>query len=167
MENNYMDVPGDLEHTSWKRRAEPGDIVLRKARGRVLVRNNALGVWQITRETLRYGHSLYLKDERDYSVLPDHLRPARQLDFAAIKPGQLTTYAGLLFRDLLDYFHGDTAKAIGAYNGGPANPVETYERGVNRVASYARRVLAHAAATRARPGGAPSPRLLPATVLQQ
>ena len=49
MENNYMNVAGDLENTAWKRRAEDGDIVLKRRRGRVLVKNDSMGVWQITR----------------------------------------------------------------------------------------------------------------------
>ena len=145
MENNFMNVAGDLEHTVWKRRAEPGDTVVRRSRGRVLVRNNAIGRWQITRETLRYAHSLYLKDTRDYSVLPERLRPARVLDIDGVDPEVLTTYAGLLFRSLLDRFHGNVGMAVGAYNGGPANPVAVYEQGVGAVAGYARDVLEHSA----------------------
>ena len=75
MENNYLDARGDLEHKVWKRRAKPGDIVLKRKRGRVLVLNYSIGVWQITRETLRYAHHLYLSDKRDYSLLPERLRP--------------------------------------------------------------------------------------------
>jgi hypothetical protein len=44
MENNYMNVRGDLENTAWKARPQPGDIVFRRARGRVLVRNDSVGV---------------------------------------------------------------------------------------------------------------------------
>jgi len=140
-ENNYMDTPGDLQHAVWKAREEPGDIVLRRANGRVLVRNNAAGVWQITRETLRYAHRIYLRDEWDYSLLPERLRPPRELDLDNITSGQLTTYAGLLFRDLIDRFDGDVARAVGAYNGGPGNPNMRYESGVRLVANYARRML--------------------------
>ena len=75
MENNYMNVPGDSQHRIWKKRAEPGDIVLKRARGKVLVVNSSRGVWQITRETLRYAHRLYRKDSRDYSKLPARIRP--------------------------------------------------------------------------------------------
>jgi soluble lytic murein transglycosylase-like protein len=53
----------------------------------------------------------------------------------------LTTYAGLLFRDLLDRFNGDVQKAVGAYNGGPRNPNLQYSAGVQVVANYARRIL--------------------------
>jgi len=144
MENNYMDVTGDLQHAVWKSRAEPGDIVFRRADGRVLVRNHAAGVWQITRETLRYVHRLYLRDEWDYSLLPEHLRPPRQLDLDRVEPGHLTTYAGLLFRDLIDRFQGDVARAVGAYNGGPGNPNMRYESGVRVVANYARRIFEQA-----------------------
>ncbi len=141
MENNYMDVRGDTDHAIWKRRAEPGDIVLRRTRGRVLVLNYATGVWQITRETLRLAHRLYLKDKRDYSKLPERLRPPRKLDLNDVSTGILTTYAGLLFRYLLDHFKGDVAKAVGAYNGGPGNPNMHYEKGVREAAEYARRLL--------------------------
>jgi hypothetical protein len=53
----------------------------------------------------------------------------------------LTTYAGLLLRNLLDYFQGDVHKAQGAYNGGRKNPNLGYSSGVATVASYARRVV--------------------------
>ncbi len=145
MENNYMNVPGDLEHAVWKPRAEKGDLVLRRRRGRVLVLNFATGVWQITRETLRYAHRLYLKDDRDYSRLPPHLRPAHALDLNEVRPAHLTTYAGLLFRHFLDRFDGDVAKAVGAYNGGPGNPNMKYQEGVKLVANYARRIVEQAA----------------------
>jgi hypothetical protein len=146
MENNYMNVKGDIGHAVWKRRAQPGDIVVRRRRGRVLVLNESTGVWQITRETLRYAHALYLKDTRDYSKLPERLRPPRKLDLDHIEPEILTTYAGILVRDLLDHFNGDVAKAVGAYNGGVKNPNAAYEEGVTRVAQYARRMLERAAA---------------------
>jgi hypothetical protein len=144
MENNYMNVDGDLQHAVWKRRAEEGDIVLRRRNGRVLVRNNASGVWQITRETLRYAHRLYLAGNWDYSLLPPHLRPPKKLNLNSVEAAHLTTYAGVLFRDLLDRFGGDVARAVGAYNGGPGNPNMGYERGVRMVANYARRMLEQA-----------------------
>src|SRR5207248_3242064 len=53
MENDYMDVNGDLTHAVWKKRAERGDIVLRRTRKRVMVSDYAMGIWQITRQTLR------------------------------------------------------------------------------------------------------------------
>jgi len=146
MENNYISVPGDLEHRVWKRHAQKGDIVIRRERHRVLVSDFSLGRWQITRQTLRFAHSLYLKDKRDYSTLPERLRPSRQLDLDQVSSAVLTTYAGLLLRYLLDYFHGDVAKAVGAYNGGVRNPNEEYEAGVRHVAEYARRILGRAAA---------------------
>jgi hypothetical protein len=145
MENNYMNVRGDLTNTRWKRRPAKDDIVLERRRGRVLVLNDSAGVWQITRETLRYAHRLYLKDKRDYSTLPEHLRPPQELDVNYVDPVVLTTYAGLLLRDLIDYFDGDVAKAVGAYNGGPGNPNARYEEGVRTVAAYARNVLERAA----------------------
>jgi hypothetical protein len=145
MENNYMNVAGDLKNTVWKRRAEEGDVVLKRRRGRVLVKNDSTGVWQITRQSLRYAHRIYVKDKRDYSQLAERLRPPRQLDFNSISPDVLTTYAALLLRDLLDQFHGDVTLAAGAYNGGPANPNTHYASGVEMVANYARRVIGRAA----------------------
>lgn len=151
MENNYMDVKGDLEHAIWKRRKKEGDIVLKRRRGRVLVLNPASGVWQITRETLRHVHDLYLKDTRDYSSLPEHLRPPKELKLDEPNPEVLTTYAGLLFRHLLDEFNGDVALAVGAYNGGPKNPNARYEAGVRLVAQYARKIVEQAAVLNGRP----------------
>jgi hypothetical protein len=148
MENNYMSVDGDVGHAVWKRRADKGDLVLRRRRHKVLVLDESVGVWQITRETLRYAHRLYLKDQRDYSQLPPDLRPPRDLDIGDLNPRVLTTYAGILFRDLLDRFQGDVGKAVGAYNGGPRNPNPGYEEGVRLVAQYARRVLEQAASLR-------------------
>jgi hypothetical protein len=150
MENNYMHVKGDLGNAIWKRRAERGDVVLKRGAKGVLVLNESSGIWQITRETLRYAHRLYLKDTRDYSVLPEHLRPPKALDVNDVPPEVLTTYAGLFFRDLLDAFRGDVALAVGAYNGGPRNPNPEYEAGVRMVAEYARRVLEHAATLQGR-----------------
>lgn len=141
MENNYLNVDGDLAHTSWKQRAQKGDVVLKRHRRRVLILNQASGVWKITRETLRYAHKLFLKDERDYTLLPVRLRPAKDLDLNDIDPEVLTTYAGLLFRDLIDRFDGDIVKAAAAYNGGPANPNMRYADGVGLVAGYARKML--------------------------
>jgi hypothetical protein len=145
MENNYMNVEGDLEHAIWKRRAEKGDVVLKRRHGKVLVVNSSLGVWQITRETLRYAHNLYLKDHRDYSLLPVRLRPPNRLDLTDLDPEILTTYAGLLFRDLLDRCRGDVTTAVGAYNGGLRKPNPRYAEGVQLVAEYARRMMEHAA----------------------
>ena len=146
MENNYMNIEGDLQHAIWKRRAAKGDVVLDRKRGKVLVVNSSLGVWQITRETLRYAHSLYLKDRRDYSRLPGRLLPPKELDVTNVDPEVLTTYAGLLFRDLLDRCRGDAVTAVGAYNGGLARPNPHYAEGVQLVANYARRMMEHAAA---------------------
>jgi hypothetical protein len=146
MENDYMDVNGDLTHAVWKKRAMRGDIVLRRARKRVMVSDYAIGTWQITRETLRAAHALYLRDKRDYTQLPARLRPPRELDLNSINDSVLTTYAGLLLRDLLDHFGGDVDKAIGAYNGGVRTPNPAYASGVKTVADYARRILEHASA---------------------
>lgn len=145
MENNFMDVPGDLTNTAWKRRAQPGDIVLKHERGRVLVKNDSSGVWQITRESLRYAHRLYLDDKRDYRRLPPRLRPSKTLDLDDVSQDVLTTYAGLLLRDLLDRFHGDVMLAAGAYNGRVRNPNGRYAAGVEMIANYARRIINSAA----------------------
>jgi hypothetical protein len=145
MENNFMDVRGDLDHAVWKRRAEKGDVVLKRGKRGVLVQNQAHGVWQITQETMRYVHKLYLSDTRDYSVLPEHLIPPKHLDVLNVPSLALTTYAGLLFRDLLDHFDGDVALAVGAYNGGRRKPNQKYEARVRIAAEYARRVLERAA----------------------
>ena len=150
MENNYMNVKGDLGNAVWKKRAAKGDVILGRRNGRVLTLNESSGVWQITRETLRYAHSLYLQDARDYSGLSKHLRPPRDLDVVGLDHRVLTTYAGILFRNLLDRLGGDVGKAVGAYNGGPGNPNPQYEAGVRLVADYARRMLEQAAALRGR-----------------
>jgi hypothetical protein len=144
MENNYMDVNGDLTHTVWKKRAERGDIVLERGRKRVLVSDYSIGTWQVSRETLRAAHQLYLKDKRNYNHLPPRLRPSRDLDVNSVGSELLTTYAGLVLRNLLDHFDGDVDQAIGAYNGGARNPNPAYAAGVKNVALYARRVLEHA-----------------------
>jgi hypothetical protein len=144
MENDYMDVNGDLTHAVWKKRAQRDDIILRRGRKRVMVSNYAIGTWQITRETLRAAHQLYLKDKRDYTQLPARLRPPRDLNLNSVDDAVLTTYAGLLLRGLLDRFDGDVDKATGAYNGGVKAPNPAYASGVKTVAEYARRVLEHA-----------------------
>src|SRR6266480_7298210 len=146
MENDYMDVDGDLTHVVWKKRARRDDIVLRRGRKRVMVSDYAIGTWQITRETLRAAHQLYLKDQRDYRLLPARLRPPRELSLNSVDDAVLTTYAGLLLRGLLDHFGGDVEKATGAYNGGVKTPNPAYAAGVKTVAEYARRVLEHATA---------------------
>ena len=144
MENDYMDVDGDLTHAVWKKRAQPDDIVLRRTRKRVMVSDYAIGTWQITRETLRAAHQLYLKDKRDYRLLPARLRPPQELHLNSVDDAVLTTYAGLLLRGLLDHFGGDVEKATGAYNGGVRAPNPAYASGVKTVAVYARRMLEHA-----------------------
>jgi hypothetical protein len=144
MENNYMDVNGDLTHAVWKKHADRGDIVLERQRKRVLVSDYSIGAWQISRETLRAAHQLYLKDKRHYDELPPRLRPSRDLDVNSVDSEVLTTYAGLVLRDLLDRFDGNVDQAIGAYNGGTRNLNPAYAAGVKNVALYARRVLEHA-----------------------
>lgn len=141
MENNYLSIRGDLNHAVWKKKAAKDDIILKRRRGRILVSNYSIGVWQITRETLRYAHALYLTDKRDYSQLPERLRPPQTLELDLSNSHVLTAYAGLLLRDLLDHFNGDVDKAVGAYNGGPRNPNLQYAAGVEAVAAYARNIL--------------------------
>jgi hypothetical protein len=177
MENDYMDVNGDLDHAVWKKRAQRDDIVLRRTRKRVMVSDYAIGTWQITRETLRAAHQLYLKDKRDYTKLPARLRPPRVLDLNSVDDAVLTTYAGLLLRGLLDHFGGDVGKATGAYNGGVKTPNPAYASGVKTVAEYARRVLEHATAlddpsTSAKnsaiaPSGVPAPIAAPPSATPQ
>jgi hypothetical protein len=141
MENNYLSIRGDINHAIWKRKSAKDDIILKRGRHRVLVSDYSIGVWQITRETLRYAHALFLNDKRDYSQLPERLRPPRTLELDLTDSHVLTTYAGLLLRDLLDRFNGDVEKAVGAYNGGPRNPNPLYAAGVQAVAEYARNIL--------------------------
>src|SRR5260370_12317166 len=143
MENDYMAVDGDLTHAVWKKRAQRDDIVLRRGRKRVMVSNYAIGTWQITRETLRAAHQLYLKDKHDYRVLPARLRPPRELNLNSVDDAVLTTYAGMLRRGLLDHFGGDVDKATGAYNGRVKSPNPAYAAGLKTVAVYARRGLEH------------------------
>ncbi|WP_031497030.1 transglycosylase SLT domain-containing protein [Bryobacter aggregatus] len=145
IENNYMNVRGDLQHSIWKRQAAEDDIVLERRNGRVRVLNDSAGVWQITRQTLRQVHKHYLADKRDYTKLPARLRPPRQLKMKNLDPEILTTYAGLLFRTLLDHFKGNVTLAVGAYNGGPGKPNMRYEEGVRSAALHARDIIEKAA----------------------
>ncbi len=161
MENDYMDVDGDLTHAVWKKRAQRDDIILRRGRKRVMVSNYAIGTWQITRETLRAAHQLYLKDKRDYTRLPARLRPPRELNLNSVDDAVLTTYAGLLLRGLLDHFGGDVERATGAYNGGVKAPNPAYASGVKGVAQYARRVLEHATALDDPSGSTKNPAIAP------
>src|SRR5260370_8907247 len=91
---------------------------------------------QITRDTLRAAHQLYLKDKRDYTKLPARLRPPRELNLNSVDDAVLTTYAGLLLRGLLDHFAGDVDKAIGAYNRGGKNPNLAQPPAVKTVTAY-------------------------------
>jgi len=145
MENNYMSVPGDIENTKWKRHPDAGDVVLRRVRHKVLVKNDSSGIWQITRESLRYAHRLYLQDYRDYSALPVQLRPPLEFRMDCVSSDVLTTYAGLLLADLLQQFHGNVILAAGAYNGTVRRPNLRYAAGVEMVASYARTVIGRSA----------------------
>jgi len=152
MENNYMNAPGDLKHAVWKRRPERGDVVLERRRHRVLVKDDSIGVWQITRKTLRRAQDLYRKDKRDYAQLPEWLQPPKKLDLDNVPPAVLTTYAGLLLRDLLDHSGDDVIKAAGAYNGTLKHPNLRYAEGVQLVAEYAQRIAGNAATVDPLPG---------------
>lgn len=144
MENDFLDVRGDLHHTVWMRHRQRGDIVLRRRRGWYLVKDYSLGPWQITQGALRYAHLLYRRDKRDYSRLPAHLQPPERLDLAHVSTPVLTTYAGLILSSLLTKFHGNPRRAAGAYNGGDRRPNLHYAQGVFLVADYAHRVISHA-----------------------
>lgn len=147
IENNYLAVDGDLQHAVWKPRPGKGDIVLERKRHKALVSDYSMGAWQISRETLRRAHRLYLRDNRDYAQLPERLRPAKVLNFDSLDSHVMTTYAGLLLRDLLDRFDGNVARAVGAYNGGPRRPNPRYSASVHLIAAYARNILQCGAAT--------------------
>jgi len=108
-----------------------------------------MGIWQITRQSLRYAHELFLCDTRDYSKLPLEFRPTQLLDMNFLSSRVLTTYAVLLLRDLLDYFDGSLFLASAAYNGSKLHPNLEYASGVENVASYARRVLGNTARLKA------------------
>ncbi len=150
VENNYMDVRGDREHGIWKRRAERGDVILKRGRRGVFVLNDSTGVWQITRETLRFAHRMYLEDRekgvRDYSLLPERLLPPKTLYLDEVNSHWLTLYAGMLVRYLIDHFDGNIEMAVGAYNGGIGRPNVRYGEHVEAAATHARRVLEQAAA---------------------
>jgi hypothetical protein len=141
MENNFLNAPGDLNNAIWKRDIGRDDIVLQHQGRKAWVLNSSMGIWQITRQSLRHAHELFLCDTRDYSKLPIRLRPTGQLDMNFLSSHVLTTYAALLLRDLLDYFNGDVFLATGAYNGTKRHPNLEYASGVENVASYARRVF--------------------------
>ena len=87
---------------------------------------------------------LYFQDDRDYAKLPAELGPPATLDLDHVDPRVLTTYAGLLFRYLLDRCGGDTETAVAAYNGGLNNPSLLYATGVTAAAVHAREFMEHA-----------------------
>jgi hypothetical protein len=145
MENNFLNAPGDLNNAIWKKRVERDDIVLNRKRHKVRILNSAIGIWQITRQSLRHAQQLYLADKRHYSLLPPRLRPPRHLNMESLDPDVLTTYAGLLLRDLVDRCDGDLILATGAYNGTIRHPNLRYAEGVEMVAGYARRVIGNTA----------------------
>jgi hypothetical protein len=141
MENNFLNAPGDLNNAIWKKDVGRDDIVIRRRGRKAWVLNSSMGTWQITRQSLRYAHELFLCDTRDYSKLPFELRPTEHLDMNFLSAHVLTTYAALLLRDLIDYFDGNVLLAAAAYNGTKLHPNLKYALGVENVASYARRVL--------------------------
>lgn len=140
-ENNYINADGDLKHAIWKRRADPGDVILKRRRGRVLVSDYSMGEWQISVESMRFAHLLYMRDDRDYALLPARLRPSGDFRADVARPDVLTTYAGLLFRHLIDHFQGDLTLALGAYNGGSGDPQPAYSASVAVAAASARRTV--------------------------
>lgn len=140
-ENNYLNVDGDLTHAIWKRRAAPGDVVLKRQSGRVLVSDYSMGVWQVSLESLRFAHRLYMRDDRSYALLLARLRPSEDFRLDAKRPEVLTTYAGLIFRHLIDHFQGNIALALGAYNGGCGAPNAHYSASVALAAASARRTV--------------------------
>jgi hypothetical protein len=149
MENNFMNMNGDLRHAIWKRRAARGDIVVKRWRRHVLICDSSVGLWQLTRDTLHYAQSLYLRDRRtrDYESLPLRLQPPPELsEYFEDNREVLTTYAALLLHHLIDRFHGNVEEALGAYNGGPRHPNAEYASDVEVVANYAQKVLEHAIA---------------------
>jgi hypothetical protein len=74
MENNYMDVNGDLAHAVWKKHADRGDIVLERQRKRVLVSDYSIGAWQIfPRDASRRAPAL---PERQAPIRPVAAPPA-------------------------------------------------------------------------------------------
>jgi hypothetical protein len=141
MENNFLNAPGDLNNAIWKNDVERDDIVLRRRGRKAWVLNSSIGTWQITRQSLRHAHELFLCDTRDYSKLPLEFRPTQELDMNFLSSRLLTTYAALLLRELLDYFDGNAFLATAAYNGTKLHPNLNYASGVENVASYARRVI--------------------------
>jgi hypothetical protein len=145
MENNFLNAPGDLNNAIWKRNVERDDIVLLRRGRKAWVLNSSIGTWQITRQSLRHAHELFLCDTREYSELPLEFRPTQELDMNFLSSRLLTTYAALLLRELLDYFDGNAFLATAAYNGSKQRPNLNYASGVENVASYARRVIGNTA----------------------
>jgi hypothetical protein len=82
-----------------------------------------------------------MRDDRDYALLPARLRPSGDFRADASRPDVLTTYAGLLFRHLIDHFQGDLTLALGAYNGGSGDPQPAYSASVGAAAASARRTV--------------------------
>jgi hypothetical protein len=76
MENNFLSAPGDLNNAIWKQRMERDDIVLQRKGHKAWILNSSMGIWQITRQSLRHAQQLFLADQHDYSKLPERLRPA-------------------------------------------------------------------------------------------
>ena len=104
----------------------------------------------VVREDLTGGErrSPLARSRRRPAHNPDPVRPSRSerncplsLTSRMTDSHVLTTYAGLLLRNLLNRFNGDVEKAVGAYNGGPRNPNLRYAAGVQAVAGYARNIL--------------------------
>src|SRR6266550_679516 len=67
MENDYMDVNGDLTHAVWKKRAQRGDIVLRRTRKRVMVSDYAMGAYNGGVRTPNPDYASGVKNVADYA----------------------------------------------------------------------------------------------------
>ena len=74
----------------------------------------------------------------------ESLAPSHDLELNTVNGAVLTTYAGLLLRELLDHYHGNVPEALAAYNGGTTTPNLRYAFEVAGIAEYARHVLEHA-----------------------
>jgi len=73
MENDYMDVDGDLAHAVWKKRAH-GTTSFFAVAASVMVSDYAIAPGK-SPVNPPCRHQLYLKDKRDYRLLPARLRP--------------------------------------------------------------------------------------------
>ena len=138
---------GDTQGRAW-REASVGTVSFWDKNGDRL-KTIYLGAMPCSRKT-----GLAARLEREFAAVhqqrPD-LHPVLASDGAPTQWQTLREIAQRVLGDkpwteLLDFFHGDVTKAVGAYNGGVKHPNEAYESGVRHVAEYARRILGRAAA---------------------